>query len=375
MTHASLAPQVRPGRPLLHMTADEGLLTAALWAGFSLLGATQTYVSMLAHGHSYLRILLCQSAIWALWALLTPALLLLARRFPLSPWSARSLGVHALCALLLSLAHVAACVAITIWLRPYDAMSPRHFARSFRQSLPYNLQLELLLYGAIVGAAHARAYYQRYRERERDAGVLAAELTRARLHALELQLRPHFLFNTLHSIGGLVRLNRNREAVAMIVRLSDLLRHCLDGEEVQRVPLSQELDLFDKYIDIERVRFSDRLSVEVSAPDPVRAALVPRFILQPLAENAVRHGLCRGAGAARLVLSVWRDGDRLRIDLFNSGPGIGADAGSGIGLRNTETRLRQLYGADGTIELREVEGGVTAAVTLPFAAARPEVAP
>lgn len=345
---------------------------AAVWAGFSLLGATQTYVSMLSHGHSYARILLCQSLTWALWALLTPVLFSLARRFRLIPWSARCLAIHLVIGTLLSVAHVAACVELTIWLRPYDGMSPTLFGRSFLKSLPYNLQLELLLYAMIIGAAHALDYYAGYREREREAARFSTELARARLHALELQLRPHFLFNTLHTIGGLVRLRRNGDAVGMIGRLGDLLRECLAAEPAQVVPLGRELALFDKYVAIEKVRFSDRLSVEVDAPAAVRRAQVPRFILQPLAENAMRHGISRVAGSARLALSVQRDGARLRIELFNSAAArdpdrdCDSDCGLGIGLRNTETRLRELYGADGRIELRAVSGGMIAAVFLPF---------
>lgn len=353
---------------------ERGLLPAiaAVWAGFSLLGATQTYVSMLSHGHSYARILLCQSLTWALWALITPALFLFARRFRLIPWSPRCLGFHLLIGTILSIAHVAACVELTIWLRPYDGMSPTAFGKCFLKSLPYNLQLELLLYAMIIGAAHALDYYAGYREREREAARFSTELARARLHALELQLRPHFLFNTLHTIGGLVRLRRNGDAVGMIGRLGDLLRECLAAEQAQVVPLGRELALFDKYVAIEKVRFSDRLSVEVDAPAEVRRAVVPRFILQPLAENAMRHGISRVAGSARLALSVQRDGSRLCIELFNSAAETGPesqgddDGGLGIGLRNTETRLRELYGAAGRIELRAVSGGMIAAITLPF---------
>lgn len=343
---------------------------AAVWAGFSLLGATQTYVSMLSHGHSYARILLCQSLTWALWALCTPALFSLARRFRLIPWSPRCLCIHLLIGTILSVAHVAACVELTIWLRPYDGMSPTLFGRSFLKSLPYNLQLELLLYAMIIGAAHALDYYAGYREREREAARFSTELARARLHALELQLRPHFLFNTLHTIGGLVRLRRNGDAVGMIGRLGDLLRECLAAEPAQVVPLGRELALFDKYVAIEKVRFSDRLSVEVDAPAEVRRAVVPRFILQPLAENAMRHGISRVAGSARLALSVQRDGGCLRIELYNSSADPSGspdgDGGLGIGLRNTETRLRELYGPAGHIELRAVSGGMIAAISLPF---------
>lgn len=342
------------------------LITAVVWAGFSLLGATQIYVSMLAHGHAYWRILLFQAVTWSLWALLSPSLFRLAGRFRLSPWSLRSLLVHFAIGLSLSVAHVAACVELQILLQPYDAMSPTRFAPSFVHSLPYNLQLELLLYALIIGAAHARAYYASFREREREAERFATELAQARLHALELQLRPHFLFNTLHTIGGLVRLKRNGEAVAMIGRLGDLLRECLTAEPLQQVLLSRELALFDKYVDIERVRFSDRLHVEVDAPAEVSRALVPRFILQPLAENAMRHGIGQVAGQARLALSVRRDGEQLIIELFNSATGTSSQAGLGIGLHNTESRLRSLYGSRSSIELRRVNGGMLAALSLPF---------
>jgi len=190
-------------------------------------------------------------------------------------------------------------------------------------------------------------------------------LSEARLHALELQIQPHFLFNTLNSISALVRTSRDREAVTMIAGLSDLLRYSLDHAGEQRVALAQELAVIERYLEIERLRFPDRVAFEIEVPAAVRRAAVPALLLQPLVENAIRHGIAPLAAPGRVALRARRDGAWLRIALFNTGR-LAAEYRAGVGLRNTMDRLRHLYRGDHRFELRAEDGGVVAELAVPW---------
>jgi two-component system, LytTR family, sensor kinase len=232
--------------------------------------------------------------------------------------------------------------------------------------------LDLIVYWAIVGLAYARGYYQRYRERELRAAQLEALLARAELQALKLQLHPHFLFNALHAVAGLVRRGENADAVRMIAGLSDLLRYVLDSADRQLVPLAEELAFLERYLDVQRLRFGDRLSAEIDAAPDTLGLEVPILILQPLVENALEHGLARRAGPGHLRLTARREEDRLVLRLRDDGRGLagGADGGegtgdgAGVGLENSRARLRELYGEGSALTLRDAEGGPGAVAEL-----------
>ena len=212
------------------------------------------------------------------------------------------------------------------------------------------LPFEVMIYIAAMVFAHAMTL-------ERTLGA-------ARLHALELQIQPHFLFNTLNAISSLVRAKQNTEAVEVIAGLSDLLRYTLDHAGEQRVPLEQETAMLQRYLGIQRVRFPDRLDVQIDVDDDARRAAVPTLILQPLAENAIRHGIARAASAGRVAVRAFRRDENLEIEMFNTGALTGERRG--IGLTNTIERLRQLYGDAHRFELRERDGGVVAAISIPW---------
>jgi LytS/YehU family sensor histidine kinase len=186
-----------------------------------------------------------------------------------------------------------------------------------------------------------------------------------------MQLQPHFLFNALNTVAMLVRQGDSQSAVRMLARLSELLRHILEEAGEQEASLEEELDLLTRYLEIEQVRFGDRLEVTVDLDEDARHALVPNLLLQPLAENAIRHGIARRAASGRIELSARREADRLILQLRNDGPdlpgGWSLDAGAGIGLRNTAARLRHLYGDAATLRLiNSAEGGVEARVYIPY---------
>jgi LytS/YehU family sensor histidine kinase len=233
------------------------------------------------------------------------------------------------------------------------------------------LHFDPYLYWIIIGLFFLIQQYQAGRERELRASQLETQLAEARLQALEAQLHPHFLFNALNTIAVLVRTNRNTQAVRVVTGLGELLRHALDSAGTQFVPLKQEIDFIRRYLEIEQIRFGDRLQVEMEIEPGVTDARVPYLILQPLVENAIRHGIASRVAAGRLRITARRDGDRLRLSVEDDGPGLppDLDAGqrNGVGLSTTAARLAQLYGDDHRFSLGNLpRGGVAADLTLPF---------
>jgi sensor histidine kinase YesM len=236
----------------------------------------------------------------------------------------------------------------------------------------------LLVYAAIAGCAHAIDLYRKYRRRELEATRLQARLAHARLDALRAQLQPHFLFNTLNTVANLVRKGDRDGAVRTIAGLSDLLRLVLDGSHDDEVPLRAEVDFARRYLGLEQARFADRLVVEVDVSPDTEGALVPNLLLQPIVENAVRHGIARRPGAGRIRIEAARVEEHLVVRVTDDGPGPGnGTEGRGLGLGNTRQRLEELYGDAQHLELRAAEdGGAVVEIVLPFREApstRPEV--
>lgn len=247
---------------------------------------------------------------------------------------------------------------------------PFVFAETLRKLLVFYAIGHVAFYWFIVLAHHGWHYYRRYRERERRATELEGELSRAQLQTLRMQLNPHFLFNTLNTIAALIH-EQPESADRVLIRLSELLRASLDRPDAHELPLRQELDFVRRYLEIEQARFGDRLTVEIRVPPAVEAALVPALILQPILENAIRHGVELREAAGRIVLTAARQSDQLELVVTDNGPGLppGAThfAREGIGLRNTRSRLRHLYGEKQTLELRTVPtGGLEVRIALPF---------
>jgi LytS/YehU family sensor histidine kinase len=236
-------------------------------------------------------------------------------------------------------------------------MTVTQLAPYFPEKIIARFPFEIVLYVAVVATAQILELHTR-------ASRLETALGDARLRSLEQQIRPHFLFNTLNAASSLVRARRNAEAVDLIAALSDLLRYSLDHAGDQRAPLEKELAMLERYLEIQRVRFSDRLEVTIDVDASSRRAAVPTLLLQPLAENAVRHGIAPRSAPGRIDVRVRRQGDVLEIEIFNTG--TLAPSHRGIGLTNTEDRLRQLYGAAGEFTLHAVDGGVLARVAIPW---------
>jgi two-component system LytT family sensor kinase len=240
----------------------------------------------------------------------------------------------------------------------------------FLMQLRGQLVVEMLIYTAIAATGAAMTLYERYHDRQLAATRLESELTTARLQALRGNLQPHFLFNSLHSIAALARAGDTAGVVRLIAALSDLLRHVLDVGE-GHATLRDELDIVERYLEIQRARFADRLEVTVAvAPDAVDAR-VPLFVVQPLVENAVRHGLAPRVRAGALSVRAIRENGRTQIEVEDNGvglpPGWTLRDTTGTGLRNLASRLAAEFGEAAALEVRPREGGgVRATVTLPY---------
>jgi two-component system, LytTR family, sensor kinase len=346
------------------------------WTLFSFLYANQVYFEMLhtpGMHHSWWRIVFWQLVVWYAWGCLTPVILSLGRKLPGDEgFLVRGFLIHFPVSVVICVAHVAASTYFKMLIRPFDVWSDtRPYMLQFRDHLSNFFLFDFIMYWAILGVGFAFNYRERYRERESLATQLKGQLAQAKLESLKMQLHPHFLFNTLHTISGLVRGNERQMAVKMIAGLSELLRRALESADEQEVPLREEVKFVELYLDIQKVRFSDKLSVRLEIAPETLDAPVPNLILQPLIENAIKHGISPGEMPGEIVVSAFCSGDSLHINVCDDGPGLQSGwrmgENEGIGLANTKERLRRLYGSEHRFELRNgPNGGVSASVVIPF---------
>lgn len=376
---ADLAPNTAGRSDYVPLRRSELLVVFAFWTFLALLSAANAVLDPRARG--------LESALSTgpvalafaesyLWAALTPVIFWLGGRFNVerANWVSRlalflGVGIVVAMGVEMLLAYLR-----TEFVFPMRRRPPFGFNPMFGVTRLLWLD-DLMVYIALLAASFARTYFLRYRARQEEAArlqaqtaLLQAELAEARLSALQTQLNPHFLFNTLHAVSSLVERDP-RGVRRMIARLSDLLRFTLERTDQQEVVLEQELAFLERYLEIMQIRFQGRLQVDTHLGAGVTEALVPTLILQPLVENAVKHGVSKVDASGRIEISARRVGDRLVLAVRDNGPGLnGADAGDeGVGLRNTRARLEQLYGSAQSLTLREAEeGGLIAEVTLPY---------
>jgi two-component system LytT family sensor kinase len=299
---------------------------------------------------------------WYSWACLTPAILYLARKAPFADrhsWKL-ALAVHVPSVFVMTALHVVLTVSsqtMIVWLvgqeqRSWTAEAQRMFFNNF--------DWEMMTYWAIVGLSHALWYHNEAQDRALRASQLETHLIEAQLQALQRQLQPHFLFNTLNTISALMHRDINA-ADDMIARLSDLLRISLHNVGVQEVTLKQELDFLSKYLEIEQTRFRDRLTVVFDVQPDTLDALVPNLVLQPLVENSIKHGIGPRPTPGQIEIRSKRVGSMLELEVRDNGVGLSAarltDFNRGIGLGNTRSRLQHLYGSSHRFEFRQPPGG------------------
>lgn len=333
------------------------------WTALALLAMTQSALSLAYRGQrvQWPQLVAAGLLDWYTCALFIPPLLWLVRRKPLerATWPTR-LPIY----LATTLGFAIAKYALTVPLvrRIFGAQ------RSLGSVLAGNMISEMMIFWAVVGVLHAVEFYGRFREREAQAMSLRAQLGESQLAALRAQLHPHFLFNALNAATTLVHRDANA-ADAMLTQLGELLRHSLRSDARHETSLREELVFLDRYLSIMRTRFGDQLTVHRRIPSTLEEALVPTFVLQPLVENALEHGVSRLDGGSCVEIEAARDGDNLILVVRDNGSGessVSSD-GLGIGLANTRARLAALYGARAELRLTpRPSGGMEASLRLPL---------
>jgi len=305
------------------------------------------------------------------WLLLTPFILRLANRFPLE--RGRLLSSITIQLIASAFFSVFCLTIFSVTRRALLGGKPVTLREELQNLIISEFHTELLVYWAIIGIVNSLNYYRKYRERELKASQLEARLVESQLEALRAQLHPHFLFNTLNSISVLMR--RDVESAdRMLLQLSSLLRAMLTKDTAHEIPLRQELEFLERYLEIEQTRFRDRLTVRMLIDPATLDGLVPRLIFQPLVENALRHGIAdRESGGLIEICAEQRDG-HISLEVRDNGPGIRLhelEFIEGVGLANTRARLDHLYGRDGCFEWRNADnGGLVVRASLPFHTAR-----
>jgi two-component system, LytTR family, sensor kinase len=358
---------VRTFRP----TVPAWVIVSAAWLGPAVLAVFDSLMqSRLAERPPpSWRVLAWQGGDWLIYGLLTPVVFWIARRFPIRRGVlARNVAIHGLAALVLCAVWASAGMLLRALLVPGrdGVVTARDTASWFFTTLPFGVAV----YFAVLGVEHAAFYFLEVRARETQAARLSAQLSDARLGALQMQLHPHFLFNSLNAIGVLVRDADTVGASRMIELLGEMLRQVLSTDPSAERALSREIGFIEQYLAIEQVRFSDRLHPSIDVDPTLVNAAVPTFVLQPLVENALRHGIAKRTGAGVLRIIVRRDGGDVVLAVHDDGPGVDLSTPGprrGVGLENTRARLTTLYGDRTTLLLiRDPAGGTVATVRLPY---------
>jgi two-component system, LytTR family, sensor kinase len=353
------------------------IFSVATGLGFFSAFAAYYYVSTFIEKPAAFGLLLALNlGYWYSWACLTPGILWLSQRFDRKPWKL-AIPVHIVGVVVFTFLHVILAVAsrmATYWM---SGDSLDSWLREAQQMFFLNFDWEMMTYWSIVGLSYALRYQGEARARELNAAQLETRLVEAQLQTLQRQMQPHFLFNTLNTISALM--HRDVEAAdAMIARLSDLLRMSLQRIEVQEVTLKDELDFLSKYLEIEQTRFRDRLSVVFDIHSDTLDALVPNLLLQPLVENAIKHGIGPRPTPGQITVRARSAGAMLELDVQDNGVGLSAarltDFNRGVGLSNTRSRLDHLYGSLHRFEFRQpAEGGLLVLIAIPMAELATEV--
>jgi signal transduction histidine kinase len=351
-----------------------GLVILSVATALGVFSALQAfnYVSFFSERDQPFSVLLALNlTYWYTWALLAPFMLWMARRFRfernrLLRWVPAHIGG----VLLSTLTHAILWVTARVYIRSWLADREVEWWVVVQERFFLYFDWEMMTYWAVTAVAHALDYHSESQERAVTAAQLETRLAEAQLQALQRQLHPHFLFNTLHTISALM--HRNIDAAdAMLARLSDLLRMTLDQLGTQVVTLKEELDFVEKYLEIEHTRFGDRLQVRIDAEPQTLDASVPNFILQPLVENALRHGIGPKVGGGTVEVTARRVEDRLLLVVRDDGRGVPPEKlnafNTGVGLGNTRSRLEHLYGSSHRFEFdAPPAGGLAVMIEVPF---------
>jgi two-component system LytT family sensor kinase len=352
--------------------AHRWIWIASIWFGFGLIAAMQTVFVMRSEGmhHAWVRLFVTEVLSFFPWALATDFVMRLGSRFPpvtLKPvvtWF-----VHLACCTTIGLLYAGWAMWLDALLNPYAIAAPERLSVHRWLDRFFNgILSSLVVYATILAVSYVLDSRSRLAFQQTETARLNEQLSKAQLDALRRQIEPHFLFNTLNAIAGLVRERRNDDAVSMIAGLSDFLRRLLQDSTRQQVPLGEEVEFAQKYLDIQKVRFVERLQFSVDIPPELLLAQVPTLILQLMVENAIKHGIAQRAQGGAIRIAAFRADDRLTVTVYNDGPAVKWEKmRSGIGISNMRTRLQSLYGDAFDLNMQNQDrGGVEVSVSVPF---------
>jgi signal transduction histidine kinase len=349
---------------------------AIFWFAAAVFEATQSLFIQHAIGRRGDEVLLfvIELAGWLPWALATPFVIELARRHPIVPApTARGVAAHLVTLFAITMIAEGWSAALHMLFNPWAHRQAPTFWDTLSATLIFHGLICVFAYALILAVTYLVDSRDKVARKMTETAQLSEELSKAQLAALRRQMEPHFLFNTLNSIAGLVRDDRKAAAVSMIVGLSEILRRASQDFHKPEVTLAEEVEYLQRYIDIQKVRYGERLGYKVDIPEALMDTQVPSLLLQPLVENAIKHGLAEQVAGGEIRVAAVRNGAALHLSVYNDGPAFAADwesNGAGVGLANLRTRLHILHGEAANLLARNVEGGgVEVVVTLPLAEA------
>ena len=346
---------------------------AVFWFAGAVFEATQSVFILHALGKRGGEWLLfaTEVAAWLPWALATPFVIGLARRHPLVPApTARGIAAHLSALLAITVIAEAWSAAIQMLFNPWTHRQAPEFFDTLGATLIFHGLICVFAYALILTITYLVDSRDKVARKVTEAAQLNAELSKAQLAALSRQMEPHFMFNTLNSIAGLVRDGRNPAAVSMIVGLSEILRRASQDFHRPEVTLAEEVEYLQRYIDIQKVRFGERLAYSMEIPEALMGTRVPSLLLQPLVENAIKHGIAERVAGGAVRVAAARQDAALRLSVYNDGAAVAEDwesKGAGVGLANLRRRLQIMHGDAASLRVGNVAGGVEVVVTLPLA--------
>jgi len=345
---------------------------AAMWGAGALFEAGQSVLFMRAIGKQHAGLIFGTELLsWLPWMLATPFVINLAERYTLFRGTTiRTAAVHLAAFAVISLTAETWFSVLQMLFNPWGCAEWPTFMDAWRMSFLFQILTFLIVYGLIVTVTYVMEARERMARQMMETARLSEELSRSQLAALRQQIEPHFMFNTLHSITGLVRDYQNDAAVSMIVGLSEFLRRALEDSNRSQVTLEEEVEYLQRYLDLQKVRFGERLQVDLDIPAELKRAQVPNLLLQPLVENAIKHGIARRAAGGTVRVAAAYRGGKLNLSIYNDGPDFPADVKAtrtGVGISNLRTRLRILHGNESELTLSDTAtGAVEVVVSLPL---------
>ena len=341
------------------------------WLAFALFDAAKTVAVMRSEGmqHNWPVLFVIEALFWLPWALATWFIIALVHRLRSAP-RALVVSAHVVTALIANVAFAGWTAFLVLTFRPFGANYPEHPTQTFISGIFDGLLTTIVFYTLILTINSFFESRERLIVQNMALAQLNEQLAQAQLSALRRQIEPHFLFNALNSIAGLIRENKAKESITMLVSLSDFLRRTLSGSNRQEVPLSEELDFVQQYLATQKVRFAERLKLSVDVPMELRDAAIPNLILQPLVENAIKHGIAKRKEGGCVRITASSQDNQLHISVQNDGPALAPDwetTSTGVGVTNVRARLKALYGdgASFVMSARSL-GGVEVAITVPL---------